>query len=122
MAIRVAFLVLHAVLLSLAATSFTVVPGFGNGGFECQYYRYIWQSGWGVPYQFPYSLPLVLTYLAAYAIGLPGYALVWRSGDRVVGIVGVLFCAIGAASFAYELTHWFSNHYGAMLFSAPIVC
>lgn len=110
----------HLVLLVLASTSLTVITGWNDGRFAWQYFRIVSQSGWGLPYQFPYSLPVVLTYLAAYGVGLATYAAAWRKGCSIVGSIGVLLCALGLASFAYELTHWFSAHYGSWIVSFPI--
>jgi hypothetical protein len=78
------------------------------------------QHGWGVPYQFPYKLTVVLTYLTAYALGIVGYGLTWRHGSWLIGTAGTLLCAAGFVSFAYELTHWASDHYGSWIASAPV--
>lgn len=112
-------LITHVTLLVLASTSFTVVTGLGDSHFQWQYFRYASQSGWGVPYQFPYTLPVVLTYLAAYGTGLATYINAWHTGSRIISVTGVLLCAIGLVSFAYELTHWFSEHYGSWIVSLP---
>jgi hypothetical protein len=109
----------HVVLLILASTSFTVVTGFGDHHFEWQYLTYASQSGWGVKYQFPYSLPVVLTYLVAYGAGLAAYVIAWRSGFLITGGVGTLLCAVGFASFAYELTHWVREYYASWIVSLP---
>jgi hypothetical protein len=121
MSIRIALLVFHATLLLLASTSFTIVSGLEDGAFSWNYFQYASQSGWGRSYQFPYSLPVVLTYLAAYGVGILGYGLTWRSGFKIVGSAGTVLCAVGFISFAYELTHWLSDHYGSWIASAPIV-
>ena len=73
--------VLHVVLLVLASTAFTAVTALTDGRFQWQYYWYAGQTGWGLPYQFPYSLPVVLTYLAAYGTGLAAYAIAWQRGS-----------------------------------------
>jgi hypothetical protein len=114
-------LVAHVVLLVLASTAFTVITGLSDGHFQWEYLRYASQSGWGVPYQFPYTLPVVLTYLAAYGTGLALYIMLWRKGSTIIGTAGVLLCGIGFASFAYELTHWFSEHYASWIVSTPAV-
>jgi hypothetical protein len=112
-------LITHVTLILLASTSFTVVTGLRDRHFQWQYFNYVSQSGWGVPYQFPYLLPVVLTYLAAYGTGLATYTIAWQRGSRIISVIGVLLCAIGFASFAYELTHWFSEHYGSWIVSLP---
>ena len=117
---RLTWLAMHVLLLALASTCFTVVTGIGNGRFQWEYFRYASQSGWGQPYQFHYSLPVVLTYLAAYATGVGAYRAIWRSGSPVIGLTGLGLCALGLASFIYESTHWFHQHYGSWIASAPI--
>ena len=116
----VSLLVLHVVLLALASTCFTIVPGVGNGHYQWEYFRYYSQSGWGVAYQFPYSLPVVLAYLAAYGLGVSAYCIAYRSGSQIIGLLGILLCVVGVASFTFELTHWFVEHYRSWIASAPI--
>jgi hypothetical protein len=115
----VLLLVTHVTFLVLASTSFTVVTGLRDHHFQWQYLNYVSQSGWGVRYQFPYTLPVVLTYLAAYGTGLATYIIAWQWGSRIISGTGVLLCAIGFTSFVYELTHWFSEHYGSWIVSLP---
>lgn len=117
---RLMLLVVHLVLLMLASTRFTVVTGLGDGQYQWEYFRYFWQHGWGIPYQFPYSLGVVLAYQAAYAVGVAAYCMAWRSGSPVIGLAGVLLCGFGFASFAFELTHWFVPHYASWIGSAPV--
>jgi hypothetical protein len=112
-------LVAHVTLLVLASTSFTAVTGLRDHHYQWQYFNYLSQSGWGLPYQFPYSLPVVVTYLAAYGTGLATYILAWQSGSRIISAVGILCSSVGFASFAYELTHWISAHYGSWILSTP---
>jgi hypothetical protein len=112
-------LLIHALLLLLASTSFTIVPGLTGEGLRWQYFQYLSQWGWGMAYQFPYKLPVVLTYLAAYSIGVVAYALIWRQSMRLVGALGIVGCALGLVSFAYELTHWFRDSYDAWIISLP---
>jgi hypothetical protein len=114
-------LIVHVALLAVASTCFTIVPGVGDGHFQWEYFRYASQSGWGVPYQFPYRLPVVLTYLGGYGIGLAAYCVAYRSGSQMIGLAGVLLCVIGFASFAFELSHWFAAHYRSRIASAPVV-
>jgi hypothetical protein len=114
------FLVLHVVLLALASTCFTIVPGVGGGHYQWEYFRYFSQSGWGVPYQFTYSLPVVLAYLAAYGTGVAAYCVAYRSGSQIIGLSGIVLCLVGFASFTFELSHWFAAHYWSWIASAPI--
>jgi hypothetical protein len=118
---RLALLIVHLILLVLASTCFTIVTGLADGRFQWEYFQYFSQNGWGVPYQFRYSWPVVLTYLAAYAIGVAAYFLLYRRGSQVVGLAGLVLCGAGFASFAYESTHWFADHYGSWIVSAPII-
>lgn len=115
----VLLLVAHVVLLILASTHFTVVTGLADGRFQWENFRYASQSGWGQPYQFVYGLPVVLTYLAAYGTGLATYVIAWRRGLTILGSAGIVLCAAGFASFALELTHWFSEHNRSWIASAP---
>ena len=119
MARWVLLLLTHVTLLVLASTSFTVVTGLRDGHFQWEYLKYVSQSGWGLPYQFPYTLPVVVTYLAAYGTGLATYIIAWQMGSRIISVTGVVLCAVGFASFAYELTHWISEHYGSWIISLP---
>lgn len=112
-------LVVHVVLLLLASTDFTVVTGIADGQFHWRYFQYAHQAGWGMRYEFPYSLPVVLAYLAAYGTGLAAYLIAWQRGSRIVAVAGAVLCTLGLASFLYELTHWFSDHYDSWYFSAP---
>lgn len=112
-------LLLHLVLLTLGATSLTAATVFMDGRIQWQYFQYFSQSGWGKPYPFPFTLPVVCTYLAAYATGVAAYRVLYRRGATMIGGTGILLCAIGFASFAYELAHWFSDFYGSWILSAP---
>jgi hypothetical protein len=109
----------HVILLTLASTSFTIITALQGGQFQWEYFRYASQSGWGTPYQFAYTLSVVLTYMAAYGTGLAAYLLAWRRGATIIAAIGVALCAIGFASFALELTHWFSEHNRSWIISMP---
>lgn len=113
-------LAVHVVLLVLASTRFTVVTGFTDGRFSWDYFQYTLQSGWGQPYKFPYSLSVVLVYLAAYATGAGAYVSAWRNGLPIIGTIGLLLCGVGFASFAYELRHWVVDDYRSIIVS-PVI-
>jgi hypothetical protein len=115
----VLLLVAHVILLILASTSFTAITALRDGHFQWDYFRFASQSGWGTPYQFVYTLPTVLTYLAAYGTGLAAYVVAWRRGAPIIGATGAVLCAIGLASFAFELTHWFTDHNRSLIISTP---
>ena len=112
-------ILLHVILLVVASTSFTVLTAINGDRFQWQYFHYTSQTGWGHLYQFPYSLSLVLAYLAAYGTGLATYILVWKNGSQIIGITGIVLCALGFASFSYELTHWCTEFYGSWIAHAP---
>jgi hypothetical protein len=111
----------HVTLLILASTSFTAITAIRDGEFQCEYFRFASQSGWGRFYEFPYSLPVVLAYLGAYGTGLAAYIFAWRRGSPIIAAAGMVLCALGLASFAFELTHWFVDHYRSYIVSMPAV-
>lgn len=117
----VGLLILHVVLLVLAVTQLTIVTGLSSGRYEWEYFRYFSQSGWGGTYQFPYSLPVVLLYLAAYGTGAAAYLVAYLSRLVIIGLLGMAVCTVGFASFALELSHWFVDHQRSWIASAPIV-
>lgn len=110
MTLRTALLAAHAILLLLASTALSFLPGVSSGSFHWEYFRYASQSGWGSAYQFPYSLPVVLLYCTASGTGLVAFALAGRAGLRAIGIAGVILCGLGSLSFAHEFTHWLKDH------------
>lgn len=118
---RMILLLVHVALLLLASTCFTIVTGFFDGQFTWEYFRYTSRSGWGTPYEFRYSLPVVFVYLAAYAAGAAAYFGIWRGRSPIIGLAGLLFSGVGFASFGFELTHWFVRHNRSWIATAPIV-
>ena len=120
MSLRASLLAVHVVLLVLASTRFTVVTGLGDGRFGWEYFQYTWQSGWGRAYEFPYSLPVVLTFVAAYATGCGAYFLTWKHGAAMLGAIGCVLCGAGLASFTYELHHWVVDDYRSFIVS-PVI-
>lgn len=115
----VLLLVVHVVLLVLASTSFTAITGLKDSHYEWEYFKYVSQTGWGMVYQFPYSLPAVLAYLGAYGAGIAAYVIAWKNGSRIIAASGVFLCTIGLSSSLYELTHWVNDHYRSWIVSAP---
>ncbi len=113
-------LALHALLVLLASTEFTIVTAFFGGSFRWCYYRYAWQSGWGFQFVSDYSLPVVLTYLAGFAAGVVGFSLAWRRGRLVLGLLGVGLSAIGMISFAMEGSHWILEHHRSWIAISPV--
>jgi hypothetical protein len=117
---RLVLLGFHVGLLALASTAFTVVSGFRDGTFQWEYFQYFSYQAWGVPYESPYRLSVVLAYLAAYASGFAAYSMIRRGGSGTIGMAGMLLCGVGFASFAFESTHWFVAHSRSWIASAPI--
>ncbi len=119
MTARLTLLIIHAVLLVLASTHFTVVTFFWDGKWQWTYYQYTRLSGWGLPYHSPYPLPVVLAYIAAYAAGIATYAMISLKNSPLIATIGMLACVLCLASFIVELTHWFSQWYGSWIVSLP---
>lgn len=114
-----AFLAIHALLLVLASTEFTVATSFFRGDrFHWSYFQYAWKSGFGQPYVADYTLPVVLTYLAAFAFGVIGFRL--ALGERpIVGLVGLVLSIVGLISFAIEGSHWIFDHHRSLIAIIP---
>ncbi|WP_442511213.1 hypothetical protein SH528x_002883 [Novipirellula sp. SH528] len=113
-------LIVHAVLLLLASTAFTIVSAlFGGTSIQWCYYRYSFRSGFGTRYVSDYSLPVVATYLLAFAFGIVGFAMAFRDGRRVTGFVGVILSAVGFISFAIESSHWLVDHHRSWIVFVP---
>src|SRR4051794_1458101 len=89
----------HVVVLVLASTCFTIITGLRDGHFRWEWFQFSSQRGWGIPYQFPYTLPVVVAYLSAYAVGVAAYCTAYRGGSQVIGVLGVALCGVGFASF-----------------------
>src|SRR5688572_31924139 len=104
-------LLLHAFLLLLASTEFTIVTSaLGGDSLRWSYFKYASQSGFGYKYASQYTLPVILTYLAAFSVGLAGFTLALRKGRPVVGTFGVVLSMLGLISFAVEGSHWAFEH------------
>ncbi len=114
-------LLLHAFVLLLASTDFTLVTSlFGGDSLRWCYYRYVSQSGWGYEYVSDDSLPVVATYITAFVLGIFGFCLAWSRGLRVVGVIGVVLSCIGIISFAIEGSHWLVAHNWSWLLFSPV--
>ena len=113
--------VTHLVLLTLACTSFTVISGWATGGWKCNFYIYRYADGWGHAYLSDYTLPVILTYLTAYAVGLAVYAFAWAGGSRYVAGTGLALCIVGLVSFGIEGSHWVWSHNLSWIASFPVV-
>lgn len=112
----------HLVLLLLAASKFTVLKVvFPSMNFGCNYYTVSWQHGWGYDYVSIYSLEQILTYLAAYGLGVVVYAFALKRRWVYLGGVGMTLCALGMVSFLIELSHWITTHNTSFIVSLPVV-
>jgi len=115
-------LCLHAGLLLLACTRFTVTSWiWGDASWSFNFFQYGYADGWGYVYQSDYSLGVVLAYLAAYMAGAVGYGLAWKYLANGWTIIGLLVSAVGAASFGLEATHWMWDHHLSVIAIAPVV-
>ncbi|TWU43426.1 hypothetical protein Q31b_24660 [Novipirellula aureliae] len=115
-------LALHATLLLLASTGFTIVTAFlGNASLHWCYVKYASSNGWGVKYVSDYSAAEIVTYLLAYTLGVVGFLVALKSRHPVVGLLGVVLSLIGLLSFAIEGSHWIVDHNRSWLAFSPAV-
>lgn len=112
---------LHIALLLLASTNFTIVTFAREGtSFTWNYYTCTSRSGFGYEYVSDYSLPQVLTYIAAYATGLVTFVL-FHLRFRWIKIIGIVLSILGLMSFVVEGSHWLINHHRSWIASFPIL-
>ena len=115
-------LALHAILLLLASTGFTIVTAFlGKASIQWCYFKYASRNGWGVPYVSDYSAPEIVTYLLAFTVGVAGFFMAFKSRHPVVGVLGILLSLIGILSFALEGSHWILAHNRSWVGFSPAV-
>ena len=115
-------LIVHAILLLLASTAFTIVTAmFGGRSLQWCFYSYSFRSGFGTPYVSDYSLPVVVTYVLAFAVGIAGFAVAYRDGKSVAGFLGVILSVAGVISFAIEGSHWLFDHHRSWIAFSPLV-
>jgi hypothetical protein len=116
----IATLCFHAGLLLLASTRFSIVSWIvGKWAWSCDYIQYSYQNGWGYPYHSDYSSVVVLTYLAAFLVGVIGYLM---AGRRIVGAGGtlaIILCVLGLISFLVEGSHWLWDHHLSLIAICP---
>ena len=114
-------LAVHAALILLASTAFTVLTAlFGGNSLQWSFYSYSFRSGFGAPYVSDYSTAEVLTYLIAFAFGLIGFSMAYRGGRIRTGLLGAILSVIGLASFTVELSHLFIDHHRSWIIIAPV--
>lgn len=113
-------LIVHALLMVLASTAFTVVTSLTNSApFQWCYFHYSFRNGFGSPYQSDYTLAVVVTYMLAFAVGLAGFLLAIRRQRPVTGTVGAVLCAMGLISFGMEGAHWLFDFHRSWLIFSP---
>lgn len=114
-------LAIHAALILLASTAFTVVTApFGGSSLQWSFFSYSFRSGFGTPYVSDYSTAIVLTYLIAFAFGVIGFTMAYRTGRIRTGMFGLFLSVIGSVSFAVELSHLFVDHHRSWIVIAPV--
>lgn len=114
-------LAIHAALILLASTAFTVVTApLGGNALQWSFYRYSSRSGFGGNYVSDYSLAVTLTYLVAFSLGVVGFRMAYRNGRVITGVLGVVLSVIGLVSFLIELSHLFVDHQRSWIAIAPV--
>jgi len=114
-------LIVHAVLLILTSTNFSIISfASPNKSLSWNYATYSYKNGFGYEYASAYSLPQTLTYLAAYALGLILFLQVYRKLCPILATVGILLCVLGLVSFLIEASHWIFEHNLSWIASFPI--
>ncbi len=115
-------LIIHAVLLVLACTNFSVVSWlWGDFSWNFRYFEYGCKNGWGYTYVSDYSLGQVFCYIAAYGLGVAVFAIGWLRHGLRLSVPAMVVCLAGAASFCIELTHWLWPHDLSLIASFPLV-
>lgn len=114
--------VIHAVLLVLASTNFSVISWlWGDFYWTFRYFEYGYRNGWGYNYVSDYALGQVLCYVGAYGLGVAVFRAAWLRRGLWTGVPAMILCLIGAASFIFELTHWLWSHHLSLIASFPAV-
>ena len=114
--------VIHAVLLVLASTNFSVVGWLrGDFSWNFRYFEYGYRNGWGYTYVSDYTLGQVLCYVAAYGFGVAVFGSAWFRRGLWPGVLAMVLCLVGTASFCIELTHWLWSHHLSLIASFPAV-
>jgi hypothetical protein len=115
-------LAIHAILLLLASTDFTIVNlALGKGSLRWCYFGHVSEHGFGYEFVSDYSVLSILMYVLAFAVGIAGFSVALQHGHRVVGSLGVVLSVIGLVSFAIEGSHWMIEHNLSWLAFSPAV-
>ena len=114
-------LTLHAILLLLASTKFTIITAFfGNSVLQWCYFKYASSNGWGFKYVSDYNVAEIVTYLLGFTVGAIGFFAASKRGHLVVGVLGVSLSLIGILSFAIEGSHWIVDHNRSWVAFSPV--
>ncbi len=110
----------HAGLLVVASTRLSVVSWmWGNASWTWDYFQYCYKNGWGYQYQSDYSLPVVLTYIAAYSVGIAGYGMARRHVPIAGNALAAILSILGLISFLIEGSHWLWAHHLSWIAISP---
>ena len=112
-------LFIHAVLMLLACTSYTIVTFFFDGAWKVSFWNYWKSDGFGKQYSSPFPELDIYTYIAGFAIGVVAFGLAIRNGKLIVGIPGVLLSLVGVCCFVNELIQISNDRYHAWVWVCP---
>jgi len=114
---------LHAILLVLASTQFTVLSWmWGDCAWSWNYFQYSHRNGWGFQYLSDYSLAVVLTYIVAYLAGFVGFVMARNIRPTGWAVIGIILSVLGLVSFLIEGSHWLWSHHLSWIVSCPAGC
>jgi len=94
---------------------------WGDLSLHGSYFNCSYSNGFGYEYVSDYPLPQVLAYLLAYAAGLPVFIHAWKKQWMLLGLCGIILCAIGFVSFTIEASHWLWQHHLSLIASFPVI-
>ena len=110
----------HMLLVVLAGTAFTILTFFWDGNWFVEFYKYWSSSGFGKIYESPYCKTVILTYIAAFLVGLVADVLVSRSSSRVAGAIGILASLLGLYCFGNEYFQLGRSEYDSWIVVSPL--
>jgi hypothetical protein len=112
----------HAILLLLASTRLTLVESpLAPGTWTWNYARFAFTNGWGQPFRSDYPVSVIFAYVAAYAIGIAGYASSRRSLAPGLWVVGLGLSALGLVSFVIEGGHSLFTYNLSVIMAVPLL-
>jgi hypothetical protein len=111
---------IYAALLLLGSTRFSVVSWiWGNRAWTWDYFQYSYRNGWGYQYHSDYSFVVVLTYLAAFLLGLIAHLMASARVASAWSTLATILCVLGLISFVIEGSHWFWEHHLSWIAICP---